>query len=179
MSDLIIIGYPDQETAHQVWNELEKLEADYLVDLQDAAIIQRDQKGKLHVTTPVHHQAAWGGLSGLFWGTLIGLLFLLPVFPLATAAGGLMGAALGAGQNLGIKDGFKRRVQDMVRPGTSAILVLVRKMTPDKFLEAMKPYGGTVLRTSLTHEEEEQLMKALHGDDPSAVTWAHGEASPG
>jgi uncharacterized membrane protein len=88
-----------------------------------------------------------------------------------------MGAALGAGQNLGIKDDFKRRVQGMLQPGTSAILVLVRKVTPDKFLEAMKPYGGTVLRTSLTHDEEEQLMKALHGEDPSGVTWARGGAA--
>ncbi|HEY1914166.1 MAG TPA: DUF1269 domain-containing protein [Streptosporangiaceae bacterium] len=171
MSDLIIIGYPDQDTASKVWDELEKLQADYLVDLADAAIIRRDEKGKLRITTPAHHAVAWGTLSGLFWGTLIGLLFLLPVFPLATAAGGIMGAALGAGEHLGITDDFKRRVQDLVQPGTSAILVLVRKMTPDKFLEALKPYGGTVLRTSLTHDEEQQLMEALHGGDPSAPTW--------
>ena len=62
MSDLITIGYPDENTAENVWAELVKLQHDYLVDLEDAAIIRRDQKGKLHVTTPVHHQAAWGGL---------------------------------------------------------------------------------------------------------------------
>ena len=82
-----------------------------------------------------------------------------------------MGAALGAAGNLGIKDDFKRRVQDQVQPGTSAILVVVRKATPDKFIEALRPYGGTVLQTSLTHDAEQQLMKALHGDDPSAPTW--------
>ena len=106
MSDLIIIGYPDETTAENVWAELVKLQHDYLVDLEDAAIIRRDQKGKLHVTTPVHHQAAWGGLSGLFWGTLIGLLFLFPLAPLTGVAGGIMGAALGAAGDLGIKDDF-------------------------------------------------------------------------
>jgi uncharacterized membrane protein len=171
MSDLIIIGYQDQQTAQKVWEELEQLQEDYLVDLDDAAIIRRDEKGKLHITTPAHHAVAWGTLSGLFWGTLIGVLFLLPVFPLATAAGGIMGAALGAGQQLGITGDFKRRVQDLVQPGTSAILVLVRKVTPDKFLEALRPYGGTVLRTSLTHDEEQRLMEALHGSDPAAPTW--------
>jgi len=50
MSDLIIIGYPDETTAENVWAELVKLQHDYLVDLEDAAIIRRDQKGKLHVT---------------------------------------------------------------------------------------------------------------------------------
>jgi uncharacterized membrane protein len=52
MSDLIIIGYPDETTAGNVWAELVKLQHDYLVDLEDAAIIRRDQRGKLHVTTP-------------------------------------------------------------------------------------------------------------------------------
>ena len=96
MSDLIVIGYPDQTTAQRVWNELVKLEQDYLVDLEDAAIIRRDAKGKLHVTTPPHHAVAWGTLSGMFWGVLIGLLFLFPLAPLVGVAGGIMGAALGA-----------------------------------------------------------------------------------
>ena len=69
------------------------------------------------------------------------------------------------------------RVQDMLQPGTSAILVIVRKATPDKFLEALRPYGGTVLRTSLTHDAEQELMKALHGEDSAAATWSQGRDS--
>lgn len=171
MSDLIVIGYPDEHTAEDVWEELVSLERDYLVDLEDAAVIRRDAKGKLHVTTPAHHAVAWGTLSGLFWGTIIGLLFLFPLAPLVGVAAGVMGAALGAAGNLGIKDDFKQRVNDLVQPGTSAILVVVRKATPDKFLEALAPYGGTVLRTSLSHDAEQALMMALHGDDPAGPTW--------
>ena len=63
MSDLIVIGYPDETTAQKVWEELVKLEHDYLVDLEDAAVIRRDMKGKLHVTTPAHHAVAWGTLE--------------------------------------------------------------------------------------------------------------------
>jgi len=171
MSDLIVIGYADEATAQNVWEDLVKLQHDYLVDLEDAAIIRRDQKGKLHITTPAHHAVAWGTFSGLFWGVLIGLLFLFPLAPLVGVAGGIMGAALGAAGNLGIKDDFRQRVQDMVKPGTSAILVIVRKVTTDKVLEALQPYGGTVLQTSLPHDAEQQLMKALHGDDPARPTW--------
>jgi uncharacterized membrane protein len=171
MSDLIVIGYPDEETAEKVWGELVKLQHDFLVDLEDAAVIRRDRKGKLHVTTPAHHAVAWGTFSGLFWGALTGLIFLFPLAPLTGLAGGIMGAALGAAGNLGVKDEFRQRVQDLVQPGTSAIMVIVRKVTPDKFLEAIRPYGGTVLQTSLPHDAEQQLMKALHGDDPAAPTW--------
>jgi uncharacterized membrane protein len=173
MSDLIVIGYPDEDTAENVWRELVTLQRDYLVDLEDAAIIRRDSKGKLHVTTPAHHAVAWGSLSGLFWGTLIGLLFLFPLAPAVGVVGGVMGAALGAAGDLGIKGDFKERVQNLVQPGTSALLVIVRKVTPDRFLEALRPYGGTVLQTSLTHDAEQELMKALHGDDKATATWEH------
>ena len=91
MSDLIVIGYPDEHRAHDVWAELVKLGHDYLVDLEDAAIIWRDENGKVHVTTPAHHAVAKGTVSGLFWGTLIGLLFMFPLAPLAGVAAGSWG----------------------------------------------------------------------------------------
>jgi uncharacterized membrane protein len=122
VSDLIVIGYPDETTAQRVWDELTRLERDFLVDLDYAAIIRRDRKGKLRLTTPAHHAAAWGALSGLFWGH--GHRPAVPVPPrLAGRSGnGIAGAALGAAADLGIKDDFKQRVQDMLQPGTSAIL---------------------------------------------------------
>ena len=66
-----------------------------------------------------------------------------------------------------------------MQPGTSAIFVIARKITPDKFEEALRPYGGTVLRTSLSREQEEELMKALHGHDPKAATWEQSLATAG
>ena len=176
MSDLIVIGYPDENRAQQVWVELMKLERDLVVNLDDAAIIRRDQNGKLHVTTPADHPVAWGSLSGLFWGVLIGLIFLFPLAPVVGVAGGILGAAFGAAAGLGIKDDFKQRVQELVQPGTSALLIVARKVTPDKFVEALRPYGGTVLQTSLPRDAEQQLMKALHGDDPNAPTWTQPAA---
>ena len=70
-------------------------------------------------------------VSGLFWGVLIGLIFLWPLAPVAGVAGGIMGAALGAAEDLGVKDEFRQLVQDMLQSGTSAIMVVVRKVTPE------------------------------------------------
>lgn len=102
---------------------------------------------------------------------LIGLILLFPLAPAVGVAGGILGAAFGAAADLGIKDDFKQRAQELVQPGTSALLIIARKVTPDKFIEALRPYDGTVLQTSLPHDAEQQLMKALHGDDPNAPTW--------
>jgi len=177
MSELIVIGYPNEHTAHDVWHELVRLERDFLIDLDDAAVIRRDLNGKLHVTTPAHHGVARGSLSGFFWGTVIGVI-LLPFAPLFIAAGGLMGSALGVAGDLNIKDDFKNQAQDLVQPGSSAIFVVLRKVTPDKFLEGIRPYGGTVLQTSLPPDAEMRLMTALHGDEQAAAAATPQQRKP-
>ena len=183
MSDLVVIGYPDEQTAGRAWGELTRRQQGYLADLEDAAIVRRDQKGKVRITSPAHHAVAWGTLSGLFWGTVIGLLLLpvapvaVPVAPMLSVAGGLAGAGIGVGANLLIEEGFRRRAQDLLQPGTSALLIVLRGGEPGRFLEALRPYGGTILKTSLPPGAEDQLMKVLHGADPKAPTWEQPHAS--
>jgi uncharacterized membrane protein len=59
---------------------------------------------------------------------------------------------------------FQEQVRGMVQPGTSALFLMLEKVTPDKAVEAMSKYGGTVLKTSLSKDTEDQLQSALHGD---------------
>jgi uncharacterized membrane protein len=44
---------------------------------------------------------------------------------------------------------------------------VVEKVTPDKAVEAMSKYGGTVLKSSLSKESERELQEALHGEGSS------------
>lgn len=166
MAELIVIGYPDELTAATVMQKLEAAEMEYLVDFADAAVLVRNQRGKLKITT-TDHLVGGTTLGGMFWGTLLGMVFLAPLAGMAI--GGMLGAASGGLTRLGIKEDFKAQVADLVKPGTSAILAVIRKMTPDKVIEQIKPYGGTVLRTSLTHEDEEELIATLHGVEARAA----------
>ena len=63
---------------------------------------------------------------------------------------------------------FQDQVRDMVKPGTSALFLMLEKVTPDKAVEAMSKYGGTVLKTSLSKQDEKELQDALHGDQAAA-----------
>lgn len=162
MSELIVVGYDDEVTATRVLDELQELQREYLVDLDDAAVIVRNQRGKVKVTT-TDMSVSTGALSGMFWGTLIGLIFLVPVVGLVY--GGLIGAAAGGINRLDIKEDFKKEFGAMVQPGNSAILAVVRHAAPEQVIEALEPYGGKVLRTSLSHEAEEKLMDELHGKE--------------
>ena len=120
--------------------------------------VTKDAKGKIKLHQTVNLTAA-GATSGGFWGMLIGLLFLNPLLGLAVGASA--GAASGALGDLGINDQFMKDLAATLTPNSSALFVLVRKSTPDKVLEEVKGTGGTILKTSLSHEDETRLQAAL------------------
>jgi uncharacterized membrane protein len=160
LSDLIAIGYPDETTAAQAEQEAERLAKDLVIQPDAIAVIVRDKDGKYHVTTN-HHEVAGGATYGMFWGLLFGILFFVPVLGIAMGAG--LGALMGKMAKSGIDKQFQDQVKDMLQPGTSALFLVVQKVTPDKAVDALGKYGGTVLKSSLSKEAEEELQKELHG----------------
>ena len=158
MSTLAVIGYDDPYKAEEVRLKLWKLQKEYLVDLEDAVVAIKDEKGKVKLHQAVNLTTA-GAVSGGFWGSLIGLIFLNPLLGLAVgaAAGGVSGALT----DVGINDQFIKDLAAAMNPGSSALFVLVRRATPDKVLEELAGTGGKVLKTSLSHEDEAKLQAAL------------------
>src|SRR3954452_11688030 len=165
MADLIAIGYPDEGTAAQAKEEALRLAADLIIQPDAVAAISRDAEGKSHVTT-THHPVGGGASWGMFWGLLFGMLFFVPVFGIAVGAG--LGALFGKVEKTGIDKAFQEQWRDMVRPGTPSLFVVVEKVTPDKAVEGLKQFGGTVLKSSLSKDAEHELQDALHGA-PSAA----------
>lgn len=162
MSDLIAIGFKDEFKADEVLIDLKKLEREYLIDLEDAAIVVRNKQGKVKIKQ-TQELVASGALSGGFWGLLFGVIFLHPMLALFGAA---VGALSGALTDIGIDDEFIREIGNTLEPGTSAIFILVRKSTPDKVLEEISKFEGKVLRTSLSREDEAKLQAALTKAEP-------------
>ena len=161
MADLVAIGYDDETTAHRAAAEVARLTQELIIQPDAVAVITRDQEGKYHVTTN-HHAVGGGATWGMFWGLLFGMLFFIPVFGMAVGAG--LGALMGKFEKSGIDKQFADQVRDMLKPGTSALFVVVEKVTPDKAVEALSEYGGTVLKSSLSKQAEKDLQDALHGE---------------
>ena len=158
MSTLVVIGYDDQFKAQEVRLMLVKMQKDFLIDLEDAVVAVKDEKGKVKLHQAVNLTAA-GAVSGGFWGTLIGLIFLNPL--LGLAIGATAGGVSGALTDIGIDDKFMKELAGQMKPGSSALFILVRSATPDKVLEEIKGTGGHVLKTSLSHDDETKLQAAL------------------
>jgi uncharacterized membrane protein len=163
MSDLIVVGFKDEFKADEVMNELRRLQSEYLVDLEDAAIVIRNQEGKVKIKQAQELVAA-GAVSGSYWGILLSVLFFNPIFALVGAAAGALSGAL---SDIGIDDNFMRDLGSTIEPGTSAIFVLVRKSTPDRVLADLSKFEGKVLRTSLSKEDEAKLQAALSKGEPA------------
>jgi len=159
MSTLVVIEYDDPFKAEEVRISLMKLHKDYLIDLEDAVVAVKDQKGKVRLHQAVNLTAA-GAMTGGFWGALIGLIFLNPL--LGMAMGAAAGAVSGALRDIGINDNFMKQLAANMKPGSSTLFVLVRKVTPDKVLDEIRGTGGKVLQTSLSHEDEAKLQAALN-----------------
>ena len=120
----------------------------------------KDQGGKVKIKQTLENQvsgssAIWGG----FWGLLIGLIFLAPIF--WGLMGALLGYIFGRTTDIGIDNKFVEQVGDSLEPGGAALFMLVIKATPDKVLEGLKKFKGTVIQTSLTKDKEEELQKVL------------------
>ncbi|MGZ4268008.1 MAG: DUF1269 domain-containing protein [Solirubrobacteraceae bacterium] len=165
MAELVAIGYDDETTAHAAAAEVERLSKDLIIEPDAVAVITRSPDGKYKVTTN-HHMVGGGATWGMFWGLLFGVLFFVPVFGMAVGAG--LGALFGKLEKSGIDKEFQDQVRDMVKPGNSALFLVVEKVTPDKAVDALSKFGGTVLKSSLSKDAEKELQDALHGQPAAA-----------
>jgi uncharacterized membrane protein len=168
MATLVAIGYPDQATAEQARKTVQELENELIIQADQVAAISRDLTGKYHVHTSHGGASAGGGaVWGGFWGLLFGLLFFIPFAGLAFGAG--MGALFGHLGEKGIDKAFQQQVRDYVKPGTSALFMVIEQATPDKAIAALQQYGGTVIKTSLSEEDTNRLQEALQGATPAGI----------
>jgi len=180
MTEMIVVGFKkDMYRASEVLNRLIELNDAWAVDLKDAVAVYRDYSGKLRVDQSYEmttgEGAAWGGL----WGALIGAVLALPftagvsatVAASAVAAGAFGGTALGASvgaidadswkTDFGISDAFVRDVGLMIQPGDSAIFALVRTVNKEAVADAFRGYGGAILSTTLSGEQQAKVERVL------------------
>ncbi len=175
MSELVAVGFENPEEADRVLLKLSKLRKEYLIDLEDAVVVVRDEAGKVHLKQSINLVSAGatsGFLSGSLWGTLVGLLFLNPFagFVLGGAFGVGAGALSGSLSDYGINDDFIKSLGETIPANSSALFILVRKVQPEKVLAELSGIKGKVLRTSLSPAQEKKLQEALEGSTAGTKT---------
>ena len=180
MAELIVVGFKkDMYRASEVLNQLLALNDDWVVDLHDAVAVYRDYNGKLRVDQSYQMTTGDGAALGGLWGLLIGATLAIPFTAGASAAaaagamaaGAIGGTALGAGlgaadasswkEEFGIPDEFVQRVGALIQPGDSAIYAILRTADPGIVADQFRGYGGTILRTTLSRDQQAKVEKVL------------------
>lgn len=162
MSDLIAVSFANSADAFAFRSELVQSQREYLISLDDAVVVTRDDgKVKLHQAV---NMTAMGAVSGAFWGSLIGLLFLNPLLGAAVGAGS--GALGGVLTDVGIDDSTMKEFGETLPEGGAAVFLLVRKASVDKLLARLESFRGKgkVVRSSLSEEQDKRIRALLEND---------------
>lgn len=157
MATVTVLRFPTAAGADEVLGEVQQLQQQHLITLHDAAIVSWPKEHKAPRTRQLVDLVTSGGLSGMFWGILFGLIFITPL--LGMAVGGTLGAIGGALRDYGIDDEFIQSVRGAVTPGTSALFLMTSGAVLDRVAEALKDRDFEIIATNLSGEQERRLRE--------------------
>lgn len=155
---MIVFAMPTEDGAYAMRNALDDLNALDLIDMKDAAVVERLDEGGVRVRQAVNLVGA-GALGGTVWGALIGLAFLSPW--LGMAVGAVAGAVAGKFTDIGIDDDFIRELGEKVQPGQSALFLLIDGWERSKALRLLAEFDAVIVHTNLPDGEDARFRAAF------------------
>lgn len=167
MANLIVIAYDSEEVAEEAHKALVQGSKEGLVRIDDAAIVVKGADGKVQVK----NQVARGTWISTGVGGLLGLLIAGIFFPVGGIVLGLAGGALvGRMMDLGIDGKFVKEVGEQIKPGNSALFILIGDAQSAGEIAILHKYPGKLIQTNLSYEAEQSLRRAL-GDEGGEKSW--------
>ncbi len=157
MNQLIVIGFDHFDDARNAMKSLRDLEHGGRIRFEDTAIVERDPDGTVHVKNEVSGTTETAALVGAVIGSLV--TFAFP--PLGLAVGAALGAVVGTALDTGVSGAFIDDVKTTLRPGRSALFLVVKQAEADAVMAALRPYHGDVIQTNLDSEAEDALRDAI------------------
>lgn len=164
MSDLFVAAFEGELKAEKVRLELLSIEHSNLVDVEEAVVVVRTESGKVRMHHATHFTGI-GALAGGFLGMMAGLILLNPILAvIGGITGTTMGAVTGALKELGIDEPFMKELASHLKPGSSALFILVKQGQPAQVYAEVEKFGGSILQTKLEHQDKTKLEAALAAD---------------
>lgn len=154
---LYIAAYDDPNAAQGDYDALKELVKTGAIFVDVAALVSRDDEGKLYVKENAH-EVAGGTMVGAAAGLLIGLIFP-PAFLASGVIGGAVGASIGKLVKMDRTSDIKKEVEDVLPPGTSGIIALFDVTYKPKVDDAVS-HASKVDKEEVSPESAEELKKA-------------------
>ena len=153
--ELIVAAFQDEKGAEAAYKELKQAKKEHLIKIQDAAVIRRDEKNKLHIKDVKDIGGGKGAGIGAVVGGAIGLL-AGPVV-LVGAAGALIGGLAAKMKDGGFPDTRLKQIGEGLLPGTSAIVAVIEHTWVADLEDALAEAGAQVVTESISADIAQQL----------------------
>lgn len=153
---LLVAAFNDETAAKQALSFLKQVKREKLIGIQNAAVLRKDAKGKLHIKETADmgggKGAAIGGVAGAAIGVLAGPALLVPA-----AVGALVGGLAAKLRDSGFDNNRLKQIGDGLTPGSSAIIAVVEHRWVAQVEEAMAEAGAQVITEALRADIAAQL----------------------
>ena len=159
VATVTVLSMPTPDGAANALSVIQGLQKQQLIKVLDAAIVSWPVGKKSPATRQLVSMLQVGALGGMFWGLLLGVIFMTPLFGMALGAA--MGALGGAFRDYGIDDDFINKVRSQVKEGTSALFLMTTDAVLDRVADAMRAVKFEIISTNLSKEQEQKLREAF------------------
>jgi uncharacterized membrane protein len=153
---LIVAAFQDEDSAAEALRVLKEAQRERLIGIQNAAVLRKDAKGKLHIKETADmgggKGAALGGVAGAAIGLLAGPALLVPA-----AVGALVGGLAAKLRDSGFSDERLKALGNELKPGSSAIVAVVEHRWVDEVERAMAEAGADAVTAALGADIAAQL----------------------
>lgn len=154
---LVVAAFQEEEAADQALKELKAAQREKLIDIQDAAVIRRDEKNKLHIKETADPGGGKGAAAGGAIGAVIGLIGGPAGVVVGAAAGALVGGVTAKVIDSGIPDYRLEQIGEGLKPGTSAIVGIIELRWVEEVEKQLAESGADVLTEALRDDIAQQL----------------------
>ncbi len=151
---VIVAAFNSPDAAGQLMDDLKQGKKAGLIGIKDAAVVVKDEKGKLKITDAKKRKAK-GFVTGGVIGGVIGLIAAPPAAAVA-AGGGLVGYLTGKLKGAALKSEMKE-LGSALTPNSSAIVAVIEHSWVSQLEEVMAAAGAQLIREAIQADIAEQL----------------------
>jgi len=156
--EFIVAAFNDEDAAKAALKELKKAKKAHLIAIQDAAVITRDKKNKIHIK----EEGGWTGGKGLATGGVLGVgigLLTGGAGLVLGAAGAVIGGIIGKTHDSGFADDRLEAIGESLKPETSAIVAIIEHKWVADLEAEMEELGADVMTATIAADIATQLSE--------------------
>jgi uncharacterized membrane protein len=172
---LIVAAFQDEKSAKEALKLLKQAQKEKLIKIDNAAVLRKDEKGKLHIRETADmgggKGAALGGVAGAAIGLIAGPLLVVPA-----AVGAVVGGLAAKLRDSGFSDARLKTLGENLKPGSSAIVAVVEHKWVAEVEKAMASAGADAVTAALGADIASQL-EAGHQVAYTAISSQEGFAA--